>query len=134
MNVETIITILKNSALCESQLALEILLSGAELDIDDSVIDVATSGILETYRIRSSNISEKTGAHANRLAKSTIEFVRELEDRNPSQLKIAQIIPPDQGRFLIWYEPESGDLVGCCYVIQRNEVNEKMWRQMWGST
>lgn len=128
MIADTIKNKLKHSALCESQLALDVLQSGAELEIDDSLIDVATSGILETYRIRSEHISEKAGTHASRLAKSTIEFIRELESRNPKKLNTAQIKSSDQGRFLIWFEPESGDLVGCCYLIQSNEVSELGWK------
>ncbi|MCA6065535.1 hypothetical protein [Thalassolituus marinus] len=134
MNVEIIKSKLKSSSLCEAGKAYELLASGAELVVNESVIDVASSGILETYRIRAKNISDRSGEHAQRLTHSTLEFVQALESRNPKELKTAHVVSPDLGYFLIWVDPSSNDLIGCCYLIKNNEVTERAWSQMWDNT
>lgn len=134
MNAEIIKNKLRSSSLCEADKAYELLASGADLVVDESIIDVASFGILETYRIRSENISDRSGEHAQRLAHSIEEFVKALESRNPKELKTAHVISPDQGYFLIWVEPSNNDLIGCCYLIKNNEVTEQAWSQIWDNT
>ncbi|CAA0080001.1 Uncharacterised protein [Zhongshania aliphaticivorans] len=134
MNAEIIKNKLKSSSLCEAGKAYELLASGSELVVDESVIDVASSGILETYRIRGKHISDRSGEHAQRLAKSTKELVDAIEFRDPKQLKTARIKSPGLGYFLIWFEPVSSELMGCCYLIKNNEVTEQAWSQMWDNT
>lgn len=134
MNAEISKKKLMSSSLCEADKAYELMQNGAELVFDETPIDVASSGILETYRIRVKHISEKSGEHAQRLARSTTEFVKSLESRSPKELKTAHVISPDLGSFLILVELHSNELMGCCYLIKNNEVTEQVWSQMWDNT
>jgi hypothetical protein len=134
MNAEILNNKLIGSPLCEAGTACDLLQNGAELMIDGGPIDVDSSGIFDTYLIRSKHISERAGEHAQRLAKSTKEFVEAIKSRNPKQLKTARIVSPDLGYFLIWFEPFSNELIGCCYLIKNNEVTEQAWNQMWNNT
>jgi len=134
MNAETLIDRLAGSSLFEAAGAFELLQSGAELVVHDKPIDVAASGIVETYRIRGNHISDRAGEHAKRLAKTTIEFVRMIESRNPRDLKTARVVSPDLGYFLIWFEPVSEELIGCSYLIKNNEITGQAWSRMWDNT
>tara|TARA_Y100001933_G_C18694313_1_gene436324 strand:- start:50 stop:526 length:477 start_codon:yes stop_codon:yes gene_type:complete len=134
MNAEILKNKLIDSSLLEAEAALELLRNGAELMVDDTIIDVASSGILDTYKIRARHISKRDGVHAQRLAKTALEFVKAIEFRDPKELKTASVISPDLGRFLIWFEPLSGELIGCCYLIKNSEVTEETWNQIWDNT
>ncbi len=48
MNAEILKNKLIDSSLLEAEAALELLRNGAELVVDDTIIDVASSGILDT--------------------------------------------------------------------------------------
>lgn len=134
MDIEILKNKLLNSSMCEAKKAYDLLQCGTELEVFRGIIDVASSGLVETYRLRIALIKERTGKHAQGLTRSVSEFIYALESTQPKQLRNARLASPELGKYLIWFTPNTYDVMGCLYLIGENEVTEQEWHQIWNGT
>ena len=130
--IESIQRVLFESSLTEVHSALEELRNGANLEIESHIGKAREELLSKTYEIRLKHLSSMSGDHAKRLIKSTTEFVDNLNLTDPEFVKTARIKVEPFGTYLIWFTPDTYNLLGCMYLVSENEVGSEKWKNMWG--
>ncbi|MAA77312.1 MAG: hypothetical protein CML73_04675, partial [Rhodobiaceae bacterium] len=60
--------------------------------------------------------------------------IKNLEHYDPAYLKTASISAQDVGEYLIWFIPDSYQVLGCMHLISQSDVSLEEFELMWNGT
>jgi hypothetical protein len=126
---ESVLRALAVSGLREADHAARLL---EEADSEVHSQDMGPSDdLLRTYRIRVDHVRSIQGAHAQRLAEATAEFVRLLERNSGQSGRWLTIKGRGELQFNIFCL-ESGQFLACLPVASKLDVSPERWEELWG--
>ncbi len=120
---------LAGSGLREASSAIALLNAGGRADAHQH--GASCSELLCTYELRLRHVRSMSSEHAHRLAEAVSELVSNLE---ACRLKTAQWITVGGAggmKFSI-LRLEDGRLLGCLPVVNKLEVSDERWAELWG--
>ncbi len=94
----------------------------------------AAAQIQKIYGYRSQHLAAKQSEHARQLKHSIDELLQGIEARNVQSLLMLDIPADGLGSYLIWFDAESHDAIGCFYAISQLEVSAAEWKRIWGDS
>ena len=129
----SLISNLESSRLREAANAATILNNGAQLEQETTSKGTAEA-LLETYQQRVNHLSQFTSHHARRLLRATEEFCANLNALQADQsVAYARADDPLLGSYIIWYDTQALEPVGCLYVIGKSELPDEAWEGLWNN-
>ncbi len=128
---ELLLSKIRISSLIESNSVIKVLDNGATLNIEPGIAKARKEELYKTYKIRLKFMSERQGLHAQRLSKSISEFVDNLILEDPEHLKTAKVEVNPYGSYLIWFIPNTFQIIGCMHTVSQSEVSDEKFEELW---
>ena len=122
--------ILGNSKLTESENAIDLLASGATVDVHPVASN--PSDLHAIYIVRSKHLAQFQSPHAKRLKASVDELCEKLGELEDHQkYRTATIRSRELGAYLVWFTVPVEVVLGCCYTIGKYELSGDAWSNLW---
>ncbi len=92
--------------------------------------------LLTIYRRRFEHLARFRSPHAEALRRDVAALVHRLERTESPSCDILRVegmgTPPH--RYVMFFDPEEGQLLGCLATISRLTVSKEEWADLWGET
>ena len=94
---------------------------------------VPISELLETYRRRAEHLKQFTTNHARVLQQDTDHLCDRLQHTDDSRCRIWIFNFPN-GRVITVFEGHpSGEILGALKIVDKREISENEWEEIWGT-
>lgn len=95
---------------------------------------VPAESMLTIYRRRREHLGKMLNSdHAARLFSEVSAFVIELENNIEDKIRLWHLPVDERSSYAIFESIKAGKILGCIYGIDRRELSEFEWNELWGN-